>query len=431
MIMKLPGMNFLLAFAFLVLLVLTACAEDDYVVSDAVLEEQEKEGLLLYANDLEADEYRNPEIEYGEITDERDNHVYRTITIAGITWMAQNLEYADSVQTPNLKGKSWCYEDKPENCKKGGRLYTWSAVVDYDSTYKFFELERRGICPQGFFVPGSAEVQHLLYNQNLKPFQLRSVAGWLGNGYNTDDIGFSALPAGAKVKGKYINGGSNAYFWTNYASAGGFAYVFNILYERNEFDFNARDLENAYSLRCVKASKKASSSSSNAVASSSSSSQVPYFFSEMTDSRDNEVYKTLVTKDQEWLDENLRFKTDSVICHTNMLDMCDSSNWYYLWKEAVNACPEGWHLPDTTEWRTLVNMFVSLHNDGEVDTLGFDDVALRSYRMDGGYGKDGYDHFWTADEDDTLAVQVRLGSSYVAFDKQSKRFALSVRCVKD
>lgn len=428
--MKLARIKFLPIHVLFVLLALTACAEDDYVVSDAVLEEREKEGLLLYANDLDVDEYQNQDIEYGEITDERDNHVYRTITIAGMTWMAQNLEYAESVQTPNLKGKSWCYEDKPENCKKGGRLYSWFAAVDYDSTYKFLGTDRKGICPEGFVVPGWNEVQHLLYNQNLKPFQLKSVAGWLENDNNTDEIGFSALPAGARVKGKYINGGVDAYFWTDYASLAGFANIFNISYKSNVFDFSARDLENAYSLRCVKSAEKVSSSSSVVASSSSSSYEAPYSFGKMTDNRDDEVYRTLITKDQEWLAENLRYKSDSVICHTNLLGVCDSSNWYYLWKEAVEACPEGWHLPDSTEWRTLVDMFVSLHNDSEVDMLGFDDVAHRSYSSDG-WGETVYDYYWAADENDTLAVQVRLGSSYVAFDKQSKRFALSVRCVKD
>ena len=105
-------------------------------------------------------------------------------------------------------------------------------------------------------MPGWNEVQHLLYNQNLKPFQLKSVAGWLENDNNTDEIGFSALPAGARVKGKYINGGVDAYFWTDYASLAGFANIFNISYKSNVFDFSARDLENAYSLRCVKSAER-------------------------------------------------------------------------------------------------------------------------------------------------------------------------------
>ena len=159
----------------------------------------------------------------------------------------------------------------------------------------------------------------------------------------------------------------------------------------------------------------------------------------LKDCRDDRVYRTTQIGLQVWMAENLSYRylgptadeDSSSFCYADDPYNCRSYGRLYLWSAAMDSaglygekgkgcgygkvcsrssgsvqgvCPKGWHLPDSTEWRTLVNMFVSLHNDGEVDTLGFDDVALRSYRMDGGYGKDGYDHFWTADEDDTLEV---------------------------
>ena len=48
--------------------------------------------------------------------DSRDNQPYRTITVYGMTWLAENLNYEDSQST--------CYDKKP-HCKKDGRLYTW------------------------------------------------------------------------------------------------------------------------------------------------------------------------------------------------------------------------------------------------------------------------------------------------------------------
>ena len=255
-----------------------------------------------------------------------------------------------------------------------------------------------------------------------------------------------------RVDGEFVNGGfsgtlwlgsSNDYYkgqeWREDDSSSEHNVVV-YAYDETNYKINSIKKNVGASVRCVKFGGVSvgpiwpfwSSSvvylSSSSVASSSS--QAPYSFSEMTDSRDNEVYKTLVTKDQEWLDENLRYKSDKVVCHTNMLDMCDSSNWYYSWNEALSVCPEGWHLPDTTEWRTLVNMFSSLHSDTEVNSLGFDDVAHRSYSGDG-WGESAYDHYWAANEDDTLAVQISLGTSYMSYGGQSKRFALSVRCVKD
>ena len=74
--------------------------------------------------------YLNPEITYGEVEDERDGQIYKTITIDSLVWMAENLNYADSINSPSLLGKSWCYGNEPENCLKYGRIYTFGAAVD-------------------------------------------------------------------------------------------------------------------------------------------------------------------------------------------------------------------------------------------------------------------------------------------------------------
>lgn len=40
------------------------------------------------------------------MTDERDGKTYKTVKIGDQTWIAENLNYADSTKTPSLKGKS-------------------------------------------------------------------------------------------------------------------------------------------------------------------------------------------------------------------------------------------------------------------------------------------------------------------------------------
>ena len=74
--------------------------------------------------------YLNPDVEYVEMTDPRDGRVYKVAYIDRRYWMAENLDYADSVNMPSLKGRSWCYQNKPENCATMGRLYSWAAAID-------------------------------------------------------------------------------------------------------------------------------------------------------------------------------------------------------------------------------------------------------------------------------------------------------------
>lgn len=207
--------------------------------------------------DVPKDLRLNPEINYDSIVDKRDGQVYKVVTIGNRVWMAQNLNYADSAQTPSLLENNWCYDDVDENCEVGGRLYTW------------FVAKEKGICPEGWHVPSREEWDAIPYN----PPSLRSKNGWntyyerrdhkfivrYGNGY--DEVGFSAIPAGVGLwykKRGFEDAGEYAVFWSSSERDSTYAYGFGIInnYDDKNYLINHKIVSYAkidgLSIRCVK-----------------------------------------------------------------------------------------------------------------------------------------------------------------------------------
>ncbi|MDD5943195.1 fibrobacter succinogenes major paralogous domain-containing protein [Fibrobacter sp.] len=214
---------------------------------------------------LPKEAYLNPELEYGTMTDERDGQVYRTTTIGNQVWMAENLNYADSVTTPSLKGKSWCFK----NCDVAGRLYTWAAAIDSVTLYNGGEgvdcghgktcslpTKVQGICPSGWHLPTKAEFKTLIDavgGQSTAGKMLKSTSGW--NDYNgdsgngTDVYGFSALPAGNR---KFYNKGNAAFFWSASENDSYDACYMYLAYDYDDASLYDDFKFNGYSVRCLK-----------------------------------------------------------------------------------------------------------------------------------------------------------------------------------
>ncbi|MCK9183671.1 MAG: hypothetical protein M0P13_12450, partial [Fibrobacteraceae bacterium] len=70
------------------------------------------------------------------VTDCRDNHLYKTVTIGTQTWMAENLNYADTGAMPNLAGNTRYHVFNLDSCAKYGRFYTWTGAMNLDSSYQ-------------------------------------------------------------------------------------------------------------------------------------------------------------------------------------------------------------------------------------------------------------------------------------------------------
>ena len=72
------------------------------------------------------------------------------------------------------------------------------------------------------------------------------------------------------------------------------------------------------------------------------------------DSRDGQTYKTVTIGTQTWMAENLKYKTFESYCCDDILANCDVYGRLYTKSATMDACPEGWHLPSSEEWETLI-----------------------------------------------------------------------------
>ena len=204
----------------------------------------------------------NPDIDYGSMTDERDGKVYRTVTIGDQVWMAENLNYADSVKTPSLKRRNWCYNNVAANCDVTGRLYTWAAAMDSVKTGCGYAncsptLPAQGICPPNWHLPTYAEWNVLFTavgGQSTAGKVLKSQSGWYSNGNGTDAFGFSALPAGNRyADGQFNYGGRNVRFWCSTEYYTGDAYCMTLDYLNEKAANPGISYKgDGYSVRCIK-----------------------------------------------------------------------------------------------------------------------------------------------------------------------------------
>lgn len=74
----------------------------------------------------------------------------------------------------------------------------------------------------------------------------------------------------------------------------------------------------------------------------------------LQDSRDGLEYKAMVIGDKTWMVENLRYWTSPGFCFSDLdnTGYCESGI-LYTWDVAMQACPDGWHLPSIEEWKSF------------------------------------------------------------------------------
>lgn len=443
-------------------------------------------------------QYLNPNREYGEITDERDGQVYKTVKIYDQVWMAENLNF----EYNEGSAKSSCYEDVADSCAYYGRLYTWAAAMD--SVAKFSpagefcgdgilcnpEGEVRGVCPSGWHLPTQDEWSHLkknisgtAYGENGTAKVLMSTSGWY-IGLHTErrgnnNSGFSAVSAD----------GYYACFWTTQEDNGVYsrklAYGAKlVVFSDFGLEFFRYDKDDGCSVRCIKDAENEEFLSSSSEKSSSSSVTLvdpsTVIKGTMTDERDGNTYKTVTIGTQTWMAENLNFEYDEASakssCYEDVADSCDKYGRLYSWPAAMDAaaifsdagkgcgnystckvegvvrgvCPIGWHLPDSSEWGTLLaavggariagvklksNSGWEKYGENGLDSYSFT-VLPTGYKGDPSYYSVGeFSGFWTprsVDQENACAwyfSDYRTNARYDCSSKRIERF--SVRCIKD
>jgi uncharacterized protein (TIGR02145 family) len=177
---------------------------------------------------------------YGYMTD-AGGKAYRTTKIGEQVWMAENMNYG-------LKD-SKCYDNKPANCTKYGRLYNW-------------EMAKKNTCPKGWHLPIRGEWETLVNTAGGEEAAVRylmAMSGWdkmcLGDSEEecyvggTDKYGFSALPGGLGIDYDFSYVGAYSYWWS--ASDEGYdAYILSIDYYGG-LSNSSLDKNYFLSVRCV------------------------------------------------------------------------------------------------------------------------------------------------------------------------------------
>lgn len=332
----------------------------------------------------------------GELTDERDGIVYKTVKIGNQTWMAENLNFKKDSST-------FCL-NKPEGC-----FYTWEQAMDGEEPDCSKDIQ--GVCPAGWHVPSIGEYMVLIkavggiqdsrdkstWNHAGRELKVKDYSSLDFTQIN-DSYQFGVYPTGSR-KDKEKSGGDEALHWT----ASTLDFENSYLYVSYRRSFSSVQINYGFSfwqktIRCI---KDAPSSCVEPIPSTSKYSHSYNFVGArtvdpatvehgvLTDKRDGQTYKTVKIGKQTWMAENLNLKTENSNCYNNESE-CNEYGRYYSWADAMDStatfsnegkgcgyglvcdvsqargiCPEGWHLPSIEELDTLMALVGGFREAGK------------------------------------------------------------------
>jgi len=288
-----------------------------------------REGVLSPCRGEDSDDCK-----YDSLYDERDGQTYKIVKIGKQWWMAENLNYKTD--------SSLCYKLADSNCTKYGRLYPWGDIV------------HGGGCPNGWFLPTSSEIYELELNtgSSFEALVAEEYGGVDAYGFSVKLIPSLYEPDG-DVSIKSFDGemGSSTEFWPEdqgtvtsnlnwsfSSKEGGGSYgVYGTT--RSGLWKWVRCVRNPDGLYYVQPCKTDSTDSCE--------------YGTLTDERDGQTYKTVKVGTQTWMAENLNYEMENSSCYGDDSLNCIKKGRLYSVTSAQSACPKGWHLPTTDEWKVL------------------------------------------------------------------------------
>ena len=275
-------------------------------------------------------------------TDPRDGQVYPIFSIKSHRWLARNMNYAiDS---------SWCYNNNEKNCEQMGRAYSWESA--------------KLACPEGWRLPTSKDWMSLI--------KFSSTNGNMYYGTLGDPSGFHLLKTGlysdydGKLKWYGVN--EYGYFWDAEEISDEYG-AFIVFSNKSSYSivdtlgYALSKKSDKMFVRCIHDNKGT-----------------------MTDSRDGQTYKTIRLGNTVWMQENLNYVADSSMEYVGE-HAIEKTGRFYNRSAAQTACPPGWRLPSSEEWKTIVD-----YKDSSEVII--DRLSLKSsYGWSGTFGNTSNDYF--------------------------------------
>jgi uncharacterized protein (TIGR02145 family) len=189
-----------------------------------------------------------------------DGNEYQVVKIGNQIWMAENLRslhYSDGTAIPNVR----VYDDIEQYADTYGRLYTWEAVMNGETSSNENPSGVHGIAPEGWHVPSKAEWEELiayLGGNSVAGGKMKAIGTtyWADPNIGaTNESGFNALPGGVwDFANSYVMLYSDALFRTCTESSSENAYFVTLAYDNSQAIFPEPGLAkiSALSVRCIK-----------------------------------------------------------------------------------------------------------------------------------------------------------------------------------